>query len=136
MTVAIATKTILIIDDNREHRQRWVEALTHHSPDYLVLEASDGRAGLAICREQKVDCVILDMDLPDMSGFEVLFTLNPDRHHPRIAVVVLTRLLSPTIHELTKGNGAQECVVKGHASVDMLDQAIRKAMMSVRETAA
>ena len=129
--VAPATKIILFIEDNAQHRQQWGEGLKQLSPHYVLLEAVDGKSGLDVCRRTKVDCVILDLDLPDISGFEVLFTLNLNRLHPTTAVVVLTHFGSPVLHRMTKENGAQECLVKGRITVDILDQAVKRAMRVV-----
>ena len=62
------------------------------SPDYVVLEAETGKAGLSLCRSQRVDCVLVELTLPDMSGFEVLIHLVPRARQPEIAVIVLTRV--------------------------------------------
>src|ERR687898_1051538 len=93
-------KTILVIDDSQQDREQWRDGLQELSPHFLFVEAADGKSGLDICRRRQVDCVILDLDLPDISGFEVLFSLNLDRRHPTIAVVVLTRMRSPVIHQM------------------------------------
>ena len=124
-------KTILVIDDSQQDREQWRDGLQELSPHFLFVEAADGKSGLDICRRRQVDCVILDLDLPDISGFEVLFSLNLDRHHPTIAVVVLTRMRSPVIHQMTKENGAHECLVKDYATLDVLDKAINRAMRIV-----
>ena len=65
-------------------------------PDALVLEAETGEGGIAICRWQRVDCVLVEVSLPDMSGFQVLVNLVPRVRHPEIPVIFLTRVaLSP-----------------------------------------
>jgi len=74
--VAPAVKTILIIDDNAHDRERWRYGLHQLSPNFLFLEAADGQTGVDICRRGQVACVILDVDLPDISGFEVMFNLT------------------------------------------------------------
>ena len=61
--------TILFIDHHDTDRQVWVQRLRICSSDYVVLEASTGKEGLAICRSQRVECVISELTLPDMSGF-------------------------------------------------------------------
>ena len=122
------TISVLIIDDNQEDRRQWADRLKDCSPDYHVLEASDGRSGLELCQTSKIDCVVLDLDLPDMSGFEVLFTLNPDDAGPQVAVVVLTRLLNASLHKMAKEHGAQETLVKFRASGPLLHQAVTKAI--------
>jgi CheY-like chemotaxis protein len=127
-------KTVLLIEDDQDDRRYWALLLRSQCPHYLVLEAADAQSGLDICRHQKVDCILLDLDLPDSSGFRVLLDLIPDRTAPQIAVIVLTRLLSSVLHELAMHNGAHACLIKGRTSVAMLDQAIQKAVESVKRT--
>jgi DNA-binding NarL/FixJ family response regulator len=90
-----------------------------------VLEASNDEEGLNILRNQKVDCVVLDVDMP-MCGFFTLVELVPDRERPKIAVVILTCLVHPVLSELTKHNGAQDWLVKQHTSPEDLDHAIQR----------
>ena len=83
--------TVLLIDPHEGERQNWAESLKYCSSEYVVLEAQSGKAGLAICASRPVDCVVTELTLPDISGFEVLITLVPVAGSPKIAVVVLTR---------------------------------------------
>jgi CheY-like chemotaxis protein len=53
------------------------------------------KSALEVCRDQKMDCVVLDLDMDDASGFEVLLALVQDRKDRQIAVVVLTRPYQP-----------------------------------------
>jgi CheY-like chemotaxis protein len=83
-------------------------------PDYLILEAKDGASGLELYREsERVDCVVLELDLPDRSGFEVLVDLVPRIRRPKIAVIVLTRLPNRGMWELAKQNGASPVLLNG-----------------------
>jgi len=107
--------TVLIIDDNYSDRKYWSDALRSPPFQYSVLEASNDEEGLDTLRNQKVDCVVLDFDMP-MCGFFTLVELVPDRERPKIAVVILTCLVHPVLSELTKHNGAQDWLVKQHTS--------------------
>ena len=62
--------SVLLIDGNETDRHSYAEQLKH-SPDYLIAEAADGQSGLDYYRARKPDCIVLDFDLPDRSGFEV-----------------------------------------------------------------
>lgn len=88
-----------------------------------------------ICCERQINCVVLDLDMDEASGFEVLLSLVPDREHRENAVVVLTRLINPTLHELAVEYGAQACLVKRHTSPQLLHQAIQTAIASVHSHA-
>ena len=123
--------TVLIIDDNYNDRKYWSDALRSPSFHYSVLEASNDEEGLNILRNEKVDCVVLDFDMP-MCGYFTLVELVPDRERPKIPVVILTCLVHPVLSELTKHNGAQDWLVKQHTSPEDLDHAIQKAIDSVK----
>jgi CheY-like chemotaxis protein len=101
-------------------------------PQYVVLEADSGAAGLAICQSQCVDCVVTELDLPDISGFQVLIELVSHPTHPEQAVIVLTHLRLLALDELARKNGALAYLIKSHASGDLLDIAIRDALAAVR----
>ncbi len=123
--------TVLIIDDNYHDRKHWSNALRGPSFNYLVLEAPDADDGRKILQNQKVDCVLLDFDMP-LCGFFTLIELVPDRERPNIAVIMLTCLVHPLWSELTKQNGAQAWLVKQHTSTEILHHAIHKAIGSVK----
>jgi DNA-binding NarL/FixJ family response regulator len=133
ITSAVATscKTVLLIEDRRDDRQYWAHLLRRHCPHYLVLEAADAQSGLDMCHHERVDCVLLDLDLPQVSGFQVLHDLIPHRTAPQIAVIVLTRLLSSVLPELAIQNGAHAYLIKDRTSIAMLDQAIQTALASL-----
>ena len=134
MPIDYPATTILFIDHHNDDRQHWVQRLRMSSPDYVVLEASTGKAGLAISRSQPVECVISELTLPDMSGFEVLLKLVPKPRHPEIAFIFLTRLTLSPMRQLALNNGAQAYMVKSHSSGDELDSTIHEALASVAPT--
>ena len=122
---------ILLIDPHKDDREYWAQRLTIASPDFVVLEADTGASGLVNCQSQQVDCVVTEVMLPDMSGFQLLVTLVPRAFHPDTAVIFLSRLSLPPMERLAKNNGAQAYLVKSQISGDDLDMAIRKAMNAV-----
>jgi DNA-binding NarL/FixJ family response regulator len=127
----VTSATILIIDDNEEDLKYWSDSLKRASSRYTVFESLSAAAGLDLCRSKPVDCVILDLDMPE-SGFHVLLELVPDRHCPRLPVIVLTHLPHPNLFEMAKHNGAQACLLKQSTSVEELDRAIQDAIAAVK----
>jgi two-component system sensor histidine kinase ChiS len=122
--------TILLVDDDAETLDTWAKGLQDCASDYTVLKADTVKSALDVCRYHKMDCVVLDLDMDDASGFEVLLDLVPDRKHRRIPVVVLTRLISPVLHDMAVEYGAQACLVKQRTSPQLLDEAIKTAIVS------
>src|SRR5262245_17506024 len=123
--------TVLLIDSYKEDRQYWSQRLNISSPDYVVLEADTGAAGLTICQSQRVDCVVTELTLPDMSGFEVLVSLVPYVRHPEIPVIMLTHITLPPMAALALSSGARAYLIKSRISGDYLDLAIHKAIAVV-----
>ncbi|WP_370467978.1 response regulator [Nitrospira sp. KM1] len=78
-----------------------------------------------------MDCVVLELDLPDMSGFEVLVELVPVARHPTVPVIVLTRLPNRMLTELAVKNGAQAGLHKPTTTGDQLREAVFNAIAAV-----
>jgi two-component system invasion response regulator UvrY len=123
--------TILLIDDDKEDRTNWSNALRNSPYHYAVLEADSGESGFNLFREHTVDCVVLDLDMPE-SGFFTLVQLIPDCERPQVPVVILTKLMQPTLFNLAKKNGAYACLVKHLCSIEELTRTIQQAMASVK----
>src|SRR4029078_4785761 len=133
METASQTTTVLLIDSNNEDRQYYSERLKISSQGYTVLEASNAERGPAICRAERIDCVVTHLQLPDMSGFQVLIRLNPIVHRSlHTPVIALSHFILPSIIEPAKKLGAQSYLIKSHASGDDLDQAIQRAVAKMR----
>lgn len=62
--------TVLVIEDASDVRMALVHVLGRS--DFTTLEAADGKTGLRLLHEHRPDCVILDVGLPDLEGWEVL----------------------------------------------------------------
>ena len=120
--------SVLLIDSNDTDRTYYADRLKKYSSEYVVHEAATGEFGLAIYLAQPVDCVVLELDLVDKSGFEVLVQLVPIAHKPGVAVIVLTQLSNHYLAELALKNGAFAFLLKSGASGDTLDKTIQKAI--------
>ena len=127
-----ASSRILLIDGNPNDRDYYAHRLEVSLPGCRVVQATTGLAGIALCKEHPPDCVVLELDLPDISGFEVLLKLVPRVYRPEIAVIVLTENYSLHLLKAAITNGAQAALFKGMASGDILEKAILKAMATVQ----
>ena len=120
--------TVLFIDDDEEDLNFWSEGLVQCSPVYSILKAQTVKAGLELYHRHSIDCVVVDLDLPYESGFEVLITLLGQSKQLLKPVIVLTRLYNPVLRKMTLDNGACACVIKQHSSPQALHDAIQKAI--------
>jgi CheY-like chemotaxis protein len=82
------TKRLLVIEDNEIERDAVIALLGHDDID--IVTAGRGDEALALLREQAFDCVVLDLRLPDMTGFELLEKIHGDPDLVEVPVVVFT----------------------------------------------
>lgn len=129
---AVPTTSILLIDGSKNQRAYWADQLNQRSPDYEILEAADGESGLALYRTQPIDCVVLELSLPDQSGLQTLAELVPVARRPQVAVVILTLMTHRAVWEIARHNGAYVCLAKKFTSGTDLDNSIRRAIEFVR----
>ena len=123
--------SILLIDGDLSCSQYFADSLKRSSCDYRLLLAADGTSGLELYRAQRIDCVVLELDLPDMSGFHVLLNLIQNASRPDVAVIILTGLAHSMLREAALKQGAQAYLVKSRISGDDLDKAIQTALAFV-----
>jgi len=128
-----ATTSVLLIDGSKKQRTYWADQLKRCSSDYQIIEAADGQSGLDLYRSRRIDCVVLELSLPDQSGFEVLINLVPIASRPHVAVIVLTLITYRGLWDLAKQNGAYVCLAKKFTSGEDLDKAIQRAVAFVGE---
>jgi DNA-binding NarL/FixJ family response regulator len=78
--------SVLIVDDHAGFRSR-ARAVLEADGYEVVGEAADGASALSSSRELRPDVILLDVQLPDFDGFEVLRRLTGDGHHPAVVLV-------------------------------------------------
>lgn len=120
----VSKPRVLIIDDSPEDRQTYVHFL---SDEYVVAESELGATGLSAVQDFKPDCVLIDYSLPDMSGFEVLESLNRNVSLPATAVVFLTGHGDTALAVSAMKAGALDFIEKSHVTPISLKRAIASA---------
>jgi two-component system nitrate/nitrite response regulator NarL len=124
MAVSIMTIRILLIDDHTLFRSG-IKALLQREPDFDVVdEAADGVEGVKRAKQHMPDVILLDLNMPGLSGLETLQLLAQDL--PDAAVVMLT--VSEEVDELTAALRAGACgYLLKTIEADTLAESIRKA---------
>jgi CheY-like chemotaxis protein len=111
-------KRLLVVEDNAAEQLSITQLLGHD--DLEVVIADTGEAALAALAEQPCDCVVLDLRLPDMSGFEVLERISKDQRLNEIPVVVFTGRELSAEEDAQLHTLARSVVVKGVESPERL----------------
>src|SRR5579872_6240638 len=111
-------KRLMVIEDNPAEQMSIRELLG--SDDIEIVNAATGGEALSVLREQPCDCVVLDLRLPDMSGFEVLERMRSDSALADVPVVVFTGRELSAEEDAQLHTMARSIVVKGVESPERL----------------
>ncbi len=111
-------RRLLVVEDDSAERLGITELLGHD--DIEIESVGTGGAALESLRASSPDCIVLDLRLPDMSGFEVLDRLGSDPEQANIPVVVFTGRELTLEEDARLQAMARSVVVKGVESPDRL----------------
>jgi DNA-binding NarL/FixJ family response regulator len=106
-------RTVLIVDDHPSFRASARRMLESDGYE-VVAEAADGASALAAARELRPDIVLLDVQLPDLDGFDVAARLTGESSAP--AVVLTSSRDSADFGPLVARSGARGFVPKAELS--------------------
>ncbi len=95
-----ALRTVLYVEDNRANMQL-VEQLIARRPDMRLLGAGDGTRGIALARTQQPEVIVMDINLPGISGIQALKILREDPATAHIPVLALSANAMP--HDIKRG---------------------------------
>ena len=95
-----ARRTLLYVEDNRANMQL-VEQLIARRPDMRLLSAGDGTRGIALARIHLPEVILMDINLPGISGIQALNILREDPATAHIPVLAISANAMP--HDIEKG---------------------------------
>jgi CheY-like chemotaxis protein len=111
-------KRLLVVEDNADERFGISELLGHDDID--IVSVATGAEALRVLREDPVDCIVLDLRLPDMSGFELLEQIRDEKGLADVPVVVFTGRELSAEEDAQLHTMARSVVVKGVESPERL----------------
>jgi HAMP domain-containing protein/CheY-like chemotaxis protein/signal transduction histidine kinase len=111
-------RRLLVVEDNKAEQLSIHELLGHD--DIEIVNAATGKEALDILRQEACDCVVLDLRLPDMSGFEVLECMRGEQALADVPVVVFTGRELSANEDAQLHTMARSIVVKGVESPERL----------------
>ena len=109
---------VLIVDDNRLNRDTLRGLFTGYFSSITVEEASDGREAMQKVESFQPDLILMDIRLPDVSGFELTKRIRGT--NPDVKVLILTGHQYPEYEEMAAQYGADGFLVKGGSSQEIL----------------
>ena len=109
---------ILCVDDHAIFRQGVKQILLQHDRQTIIGEAATAEAAMQLAREARWDVVILDLSLPDRSGFQLLSELKHEQ--PGLLVIVLSMHGEDEYAIRALRNGASGYVTKESAPEELI----------------
>ncbi len=110
MNGSTAKKPVLVVDDDQSLRQMYRARL--EASGYGVIEATNGEEAMARAVEDKPSCILLDVMMPRVNGFDVLDILKTTPETKKIPVIILTALMQDEAKQRVVNSGAEACLVK------------------------
>src|SRR5579884_3751369 len=101
---------VMIVDDSIFIREAISQTLTHHG--YLVKEAHDGLEALERLWDEAPDVMLLDIEMPNMNGFDLLHVLSARPTRPDMKIIMLTSRFSDKHKERAFALGAHDYLTK------------------------
>ncbi len=103
-------KTVLIVEDNELNMKLFNDLLEAHG--YVTLQTRDGMEALKIAREHHPDLIVMDIQLPEVSGLEVTKWLKEDDHLRAIPVIAVTAFAMKGDEEKIREGGCEDYIAK------------------------
>lgn len=112
-------KTVLIVEDNDLNMKLFHDLLDAHG--YHILQTKDGMEALDIAREHHPDLILMDIQLPEVSGLEVTKWLKEDDALKSIPVVAVTAFAMKGDEEVIRQGGCEAYISKPISVTSFLD---------------
>tara|TARA_B100000686_G_C16211030_1_gene675439 strand:+ start:261 stop:653 length:393 start_codon:yes stop_codon:yes gene_type:complete len=118
MAAADDTKTVLIVEDNELNMKLFEDLLEAHG--YNTVQTNDGRKVLGIVREKMPDLIIMDIQLPEISGLEVTALLKKEDDLKHIPVIAVTAFAMKGDEEKIRQGGCEDYIAKPISVMDFI----------------
>jgi two-component system cell cycle response regulator DivK len=114
----MSARTILYVEDNEYNRKIVRQLLTRTS--YRLVEATDGETGVAMARTERPDLVLMDVQLPRLSGLEATRAMRADEATARVPIIVVTSFALSGDGEKAMEAGASAYLAKPYSPRQLL----------------
>jgi two-component system cell cycle response regulator DivK len=121
----VNAKTILYVEDNELNRKIVRDLLKRTA--YRLIEAHDGEAGVAMALEQRPDLVLMDIQLPKISGMDAIRRLRAEATTAATPIIAITSFALSGDEQKAKDAGATAYLAKPYSPFDLL-RLIRKLL--------
>ena len=127
----VAQNAVLIVDDDPDYRKLLRARLEH--ADFTTAEARDGSEAVEILKVESYDVILLDLNMPNMGGYEVLQWIHGNTNTQDINVIVLTAdsIRDHVVTTLTLG--AKDFITKSAGNLELITRVKRLCQIKTLE---
>jgi len=125
----MSSNVALVLDDTDANRQFFERLLAQAA--FQIAGASTGHDALTLAQEQSIVLAIIDIEIPDMSGLEVLARLR--KLHPQACLIVATMHDEQSLMASAFGRGADVFLVKPHGFIDLFRRLQAQGALGLHE---
>ena len=111
-------KTVLIVEDNDLNMKLFNDLLEANG--YLTLQTKDGREVIDLARRNRPDLILMDIQLPEISGLEITKVLKEDAELKSIPVIAVTAFAMKGDEEKIREGGCEGYIAKPISVVSFL----------------
>lgn len=104
------SKTVLIVEDNELNMKLFHDLLEAHGVE--TIETADGKNVLELARENKPDLILMDIQLPEISGLDVTKMLKADEELKSIPVIAVTAFAMKGDEQKIREGGCEDYISK------------------------
>lgn len=124
VTIPMQNPDILVVDDDDTLRGSLTDALKEAG--FTVSEASEGKEGLAVALAEHPKLLLLDYQMPDMNGADVLTELRKDEWGKTVEVVIATNIYDVNIVNAVLQQNVHDYVLKADVSLEQIVELAKK----------
>ena len=114
----MSQKTILYVEDNEFNRKIVRQLLSQTK--YQLREAADGESGVRIAQDDPPDLILMDVQLPKISGLDATRRLRADPRTAAVPIIVITSYALSSDAEKAKAAGATAYLAKPYSPRELL----------------
>ncbi len=115
----MSARTILYVEDNEMNRKIVRDLLKRTS--YQLIEAHDGEAGVAMALEKRPDLILMDIQLPKISGLDATRMLRAEAATAATPIIAITSFALSGDEQKAKEAGATAYLAKPYSPFDLLN---------------
>ncbi len=104
------SKTVLIVEDNELNMKLFDDLLSAHG--YEIVKTQDGRDAVDLVKQHMPDLIIMDIQLPEISGIEVTKEIKSNDNLKHIPVIAVTAFAMKGDEEKIKASGCEDYIAK------------------------